>query len=110
MRALAVIAVVVLAGATARADGTGVVVLGEPTLQQPLTAMLQGWLKEHGHTIVPSSFDADAASTFANCFVIEDLACARGVFEQRARGDSLIFARVELEPGARGRKLVLTAY
>ena len=94
----------------ARADGTGVLVLGEPTLQQPVRAMLLGWLKEHGHTIIPSAFDGDAQSTFANCFVIEDLACARGVFEQRGKGDSLVYARVELQPGKKGRHVVITGY
>jgi len=111
MRTLVAIALAVLVSSRAHADGIGIVVLGEPTLQKPVTAMVQGWLKEHGLTVVPAAFDADAQTTFANCFVIEDLSCARGVFEQRAKGDSLIYARVDLQPGKKGaRKLVLTGY
>jgi hypothetical protein len=42
-----------------------------------------------------------------NCFVIEDMPCARGVFEKRAHSSTLIYARVELQ--AKG-SLALTVY
>ena len=109
MRALAV-AIAMLACRVAWADGTGVVVLGEPTLQAPVTSMVQSWLKEHGHQLTDAALDADAQSTFVNCFVIEDLACARGVFEQRGHAASMVYVHVDLQANAKGRKLVLTGY
>jgi hypothetical protein len=110
MRTLVVVWIA-LACRVAVADGTGVVVLGEPTLQAPVTSLIQSWLQEHGHKLESTALDADAQSTFANCIVIEDLKCARGVFQQRAHADSLVYVRVDLQGGSRkGRKLTLTGY
>lgn len=103
------VAVLVLACGMAHAEGTGVVVVGEPALQQEVGAMVQGWLQEHGHTIEPEALGPEAEKTFANCFVIEDLACARGVVEQQSRAASVVYVRVDLEPG-KHRKILLTTY
>lgn len=103
------VAMLVLACHVARAEGTGMVVLGEPALQQEVGAMVQGWLQEHGHSVVTEALGREAQKTFANCFVIEDLACARGVIEQQSHAASLVYVRVELQPG-RHRSIVLTGY
>ena len=105
-----VVAVLLLASRLAFAERTAVLVLGEPTLQQPVGAMVQGWLEEHGHAAVPDALSADTRKTFANCFVIEDVACARGVFQQQVHAESLVYVRVDLAPDRHGRMLVLTGY
>jgi PEGA domain len=110
MRALITFAIVAAANA-AYADGSiGVVVTGEATMQAPLAAQLEGWLRQHGHQLIASPLPPDAINTLVDCFVIEDQACARGVVEKRAKSDSLVFARVEVSPGDAGRDITLTAY
>lgn len=108
MRTL-LVALLVLVCQPAHAEGTGVVVVGEPALQQVVGAMVQGWLEEHGHTVEPEALGREAQKTFANCFVIEDLACARGVVEQQSTAASVVYVRVDLEPG-KHRRVLLTTY
>jgi hypothetical protein len=110
MRSLAV-ALVLLSTSAARADGTvGVVVTGEATMQAPLVAQLEGWLRAHGHRLLPSPLPPDAINSLVDCFVIEDQKCARDVVEKRSKAESLVFARVEVSPGDAGRDITLTAY
>ena len=87
--------VVCLAAPAARAD-VGVVVTGEATLQPQLASQLEGWLKDRGHTVQPSSLEPDAINTLIDCFVIDDLGCARAVVDKRARAQTILFARVEM--------------
>ncbi len=89
--------VVVFAAATAHAD-IGVVVTGEATLQPQLASQLEGWLKERGHVVQPSSLEPDAINTLIDCFVIDDIGCARAVVEKRAKVQTILFARVEMTP------------
>jgi len=99
MRVIVAAIGVVVACASAHADTmrVGIVIAGEPALQSRVESQVQVWLHEHGYTLVPAPFDADARTTFLNCFVIEDLACARGVLEKRANADSIVFVRAELQ-------------
>src|SRR5262245_12877020 len=85
----------------------GLVVVGEPTKQSTVSSHLSGWLREHGYAVVASPFDPEATTTFTNCFVIEDMPCARGVFEKRAHAGSVIYARVDLQTKS---ELALTIY
>jgi hypothetical protein len=85
------------AAATARAD-IGVVVTGEATLQPQLASQLEGWLKERGHVVQPSSLEPDAINTLIDCFVIDDIGCARAVVEKRAKVQTILFARVDMTP------------
>jgi hypothetical protein len=93
----AVLACFVLAAATAHAD-IGVVVTGEATLQPQLASQLEGWLKERGHVVQPSSLEPDAINTLIDCFVIDDIGCARAVVDKRAKVQTILFARVEMTP------------
>lgn len=110
MKHALVVLSLLIAARTARAE-IGVVVAGEATMQPLLVRQLEGWLKQHGHTIVPNAMPMDAINTLTDCFVIEDETCARGVIEKRARTKSIIFARVELQAGGDIDKTVtVTAY
>lgn len=92
-----VVLAVQLGTASAHAD-IGVVVTGEATLQPQLAAQLEGWLKQRGHVVQPSSLEPDAINTLIDCFVIEDLSCARAVVEKRSKAQTILFARVEMTP------------
>jgi len=103
MRAqLLAIAIVLGAAATARANDIGVVVTGEATLQPQLAASLESWLRQHGHKLMSSPLEADATNALIDCFVLEDLACARGVIERRAKSQTVVYVRVEVAPGGDG--------
>ncbi len=105
----ALVVLLLLVG-SARAD-IGVVVAGEATMQPMLVRQLEGWLKQHGHTLVPNAMPADAINTLTDCFVIEDEPCARAVIEKRGRTKSIIFARVELQAGGDiDKTITVTAY
>jgi hypothetical protein len=90
------------------APSIGVIVAGEPTLQAKVRARITLWSQEHGYTVVPHPLPADAQKTLANCFVIEDAACARGVYEHQASSDYLVYVRVEL--ARRDREVSLVGY
>src|ERR1051326_8869319 len=108
MRVLVCVLAVVTRFAYAHAEtSVGIVVAGEPSKQKTVNSHLQGWLRDHGYGVAVSPFDSEASTTFVNCFVIEDMPCARGVFEKRAKSSTLIYARVELQ--AKG-SLALTVY
>ena len=110
MRYLLALAIV-LAAAPARADDVGVVVTGEATLQPPLAASFENWLREHGHHVVGSPLEADAINSLIDCFVLEDMGCARAVVEKRAKSQTIVFARVEVAPGGEGMgDVTLVAY
>lgn len=85
----------VLTAATAHAEKVGIVVTGEATLQPQLASQLERWLHDRGRTFVPGALAPDAVNTLIDCFVLEDLGCARGVVEARSTSRSLIYARVE---------------
>ncbi len=85
------------ATSVAHAD-VGVVVTGEATLQPQLAAQVEGWLKQRGHTVIASSLEPDAINTLIDCFVLEDLGCARKLVEKRAKSQTIVFARVEITP------------
>ena len=98
----ALLAVLALAS-TARAD-VGVVVTGEATLQPQLLSHLETWLRHHGHTIYASALEPDAINTLIDCYVVEDLNCARKVIEARAKSTAIVYARVESAPASNGTR------
>jgi hypothetical protein len=53
------------------------------------------WLRNHGHDVVDHPLSEDAASTLANCFTIDDLVCARGVFDARSKTDTLVYIGID---------------
>ena len=111
MRCLLVLIVLATAALPARAetDGVGVVVVTATSgsaLQTDVTAHLEGWMKKHDRTVVAAALSRDAINTIANCFLIDDLKCARGVVEARSKATSVVFTRIE----AAGKDLTFTTY
>lgn len=109
---LILVAVVLVGAAPARADvQVGVIVTGEPTLQPQLAAEVEGWLKQHSITVVPSAIDPESINAMIDCFVVEDLACAKKIVDDKAKAPSLVFVRVDASPGPNNtRDITLTGY
>lgn len=96
MRAALVLLALVSFAASARADAPDVGVLvsgGQPQLKPHV----QDWIRTHGYALVATPLGKDATNTFDNCFVLEDIKCARGVFDARSRSASLIYIGVDAE-------------
>lgn len=106
MRTLLVLVATIAATATARAEKVGVVVTGEPTLQPQVVSQLEGWLRDRGRIVIPGALEPSAINTLIDCFVLEDLGCARGVVDQRAKAKSVVFARVDTMPAEDGMRNV----
>lgn len=100
---IAALASLATAGA-AHAETVGIVVTGEATLQPQLASQLERWLHDRGRTYVPGALEPEAISTLIDCFVLEDLSCARGVVENRATSRSLVYARVEQDNNPDGTR------
>lgn len=96
----------------AHADSSvGVVVTGDATIQPQLAAQLEDWLRQRGNTLVPSPLPSDAITALLDCFVVEDLACARKVVERKSKTPQIVFARVDLADATTGmRDVTITAY
>lgn len=114
MRALLALLVVFFTSvpAGANTNDVGVVVVGEVTMQPQLAAHLETWLRQHGHQVSLAPLPPDAINTLQDCFVMEDEVCARTVIDNRAKTQSVVFARVDLkhEEGKPDRVVTLTAY
>jgi len=79
----------------ARADApTGLVVVGDANLKDGLQSALDAWLTGHGRTVRTDPLDRDGILTITNCVNLQDLACARGVVEKRAKTQGVVFAQV----------------
>src|ERR1051325_10732280 len=101
MRTVITLALLIALGSPALADGdVGVIVTGEGSMQPQLAAEIEGWLSQHGHTLVPSPLPPEAITALIDCFVIEDEGCARGIVEKRAKATSLLFARLDTKSNA----------
>lgn len=94
-----VIVVVLLAARVAQADApdVGIVVVADSPLQDKLRLAVETWVKKQGFALVKTPMSKDAESSFDNCFVIEDIKCARGVFDNRSRAATVIY--VGFDPG-----------
>ncbi len=106
------VALIVLVSRLAVASpSVGVVVAGEPAMQNKVRAQIASWVQQHGYTLVTKALSAEASKTLANCFVIEDTTCARGVVEHQSQSDHLIYVRVDLLAGtSKERDVNLTGY
>lgn len=111
MRTSIVVLASALTAATAHAEKVGIVVTGEANLQPQITSQLERWLHDRGRTLVPGALEPDAINTLYDCFVLEDLGCARGVVDARANSRALIYARVEQTSNSDGtRDVSVTGY
>ncbi|CAN5922817.1 hypothetical protein BH11MYX3_BH11MYX3_30350 [soil metagenome] len=89
----------------------GVVVTGDTTLQPQTLALLEGWLRTHGHQLVASPLPPEAINKLIDCFVIEDTGCARRLIEAQANTATVVFVRVDVADNAGGmRDVTMTAY
>src|SRR5215212_115925 len=95
MRTSIVVLASVLTAATAHAEKVGIVVTGEATLQPQLASQLERWVHDRGRTLVPGALEPDAINTLIDCFVLEDLGCARGVVDNRSKSRAVVFTRAE---------------
>jgi hypothetical protein len=109
MRTIAI--ATVLASSPAYAEQVGVVVTGEATVQPQIYAQLEGWLHEKGRNVMPGPLAPEAINTLIDCFVLEDLGCARGVVDARSKSKAVVFARAETQQNSDGtRDVAITGY
>ena len=100
-----------LSASQAHAEQVGVVVTGEATLQPQVAAQLEGWLEDRGRIVMPGPLEPSAINTLIDCFVLEDLGCARGVVDARAKTRSIIYTHIEVTPNGDGtRDIAVTSY
>ena len=101
------LAALVCAARIAYADSgdIGVLATGDAKMQAKVVRHLEDWVKKQGKK-VRDPLSASALNTFTDCFVMDDLKCARGVFEARSKTGSLAFVRVERD----GTKLTFDIY
>src|SRR5712664_954257 len=89
------------------AGAAGVVVTGEDSIQAPLAAQLDGWLRAHGYETVASPLPPEAINAMADCFVIADPKCAQKVVEGQAQVEAILYARVTAVTNGTSRDLTL---
>jgi hypothetical protein len=94
----------------AAGPSVGVVVTGDPALQSKVRAQVTAWIQQHGFVVAAKPLSTDALKTLTNCFVIEDMTCARGVVEHQSTADFLVFVRADLVGGKRSKEANLVAY
>lgn len=75
-------------------EGVGVVVTGDATSQAPTSAMIKAWLEQHGRSIDSAALTPDAINQLSDCFVMQDLGCARQI-AAHAHAPTIVFARIE---------------
>jgi hypothetical protein len=96
---------------TAYAQRVGVVVTGEATVQPQVAAQLERWLHEKGREVVPGPLEPEAINTLIDCFVLEDLGCARGVVDTRSKSKAVVFTRAETTQNSDGtRDIAISGY
>lgn len=96
---------------TAYAERVGVVVTGEATVQPQVAAQLERWLHEKGREVVPGPLEPEAINTLIDCFVLEDLGCARGVVDTRSKSKAVVFTRAETTQNSDGtRDIAISGY
>jgi hypothetical protein len=91
----AVFVILVLALRVARAD-VGVVVAGDPSVQAGVMNEVQRWVQAKKHELVASPLGS-ATATFVDCFVMEDIGCARKAIAEHARAANVIYVRVDMQ-------------
>lgn len=91
----------------AHAD-VGVVVSGDPNMQATVLDHVQRWLQDKKHKLVAAPLGG-SATALIDCFVIEDMACAKKVFDEKAKATTVVFVRVDMA-GGQTRDYTILAY
>jgi hypothetical protein len=86
----------------------GLVVEGDDPLRGQVESHLAASVRSSGFQLVAAPLSTGALATLANCMLIEDLACARGVVEARAKTPRLLHAQVSPLVEGDGLTLALT--
>jgi hypothetical protein len=102
------VALVALVAATrlGHAGEVGVVTNGDAAMQPLVAKRFEKWLRNHGHTVVPAPMSTDAINTLANCFTLDDLVCARGVFDARSKAPALLYVGIDVA----GKNITFNVY
>jgi hypothetical protein len=106
MRWIVVMLALVCGARAASAGQVGVVTFGDETLRPAVGERFEKWLRKHGHDVVADPLSEDAINTLANCFTIDDLVCARGVFDARAKTETLVYVGID----AAGKNVTFSVY
>jgi hypothetical protein len=101
-----VVLVLLLLTRVASAD-IGVIVAGDPNMHAPVMSDVQRWIQDKNHALMAAPL-GDSTTAMVDCFVMDDVACARKVFEHHARAASVVFVRVDTLSGE--RSFALNAY
>lgn len=111
MRWLFLVSLVVCLPIVSRAD-VGVFVSGESTLQPPVLAHAEAWLRGRGHKTAPAALSPESINRLIDCFVTEEARCARTLVESRAKADAVLFVQVSVGTGvtAMDRTVTMTAH
>ena len=106
MRWVVLIAVLCAARPARAAGDIGVVAVGESGVEQEVAKRMVAWLRAHDHTVDDDPLSKDAVDTLTNCFTLDDLACARGVFDARSKTQTLVYVGVTTT----GKNLTFNVY
>jgi hypothetical protein len=98
-----VVLVLLLLVRAARAD-VGVIVGGDPNMRTTVLSDVQHWVQDKNHVLVAAPL-GDATTAMIDCFVMDDVACARKVFEKHSRASTVVFVRVDMLSGERSFQL-----
>ena len=109
MRALIVALLLGLAGLV-HADGFGLIVNGDPSINGATQTGVTAWLTGHAFQMSPSPLSADGTLTLSNCLALTDMNCARGVVEARASVTSLVAIVTQVATVRGHRTIQLSAY
>jgi hypothetical protein len=111
MRTPIVVLASLIPSSSAYAEDIGVVVTGEATVQPQIAARVEGWLQERGRSVKPSPLEPEAINTLIDCFVLEDLGCARNVVDVQSKSNTLVFTRADMTQNSDGtRNIAITGY
>ncbi|HEY1811342.1 MAG TPA: PEGA domain-containing protein [Kofleriaceae bacterium] len=83
-----------LVSSVAQADN-GISVIVSGSMGVDVHELMEHWLRSHGYHLAVDSMPAEAMTAFANCLVIDDQNCARGVANARSTATTIVYARVE---------------
>jgi hypothetical protein len=101
MRVAFVVWLALVSSAAHADERVGVIVTGGgPTIQADVTTYVESWLRSHGYKLASSPLSDDAVTTIANCLVIEDQRCARGVVDARSSVTNVIYAHIDVPTNA----------
>jgi hypothetical protein len=83
------IAIVLCASAPAAAGTVGVI-----TNEPQIASAASEWLSANDRTVIATPLDGQQSATLRDCFVIEDLGCARTIVDRHATADVIVYIAI----------------